>query len=183
MYQHELTGNWAEWKGNQGHGPTRHQEGFRRTNTILQILPDDALPTRTAKGQHIRRPTGTATSLTAPDDTEEKWWFEIVDAPTSIQPILQGITKGTAVWVTDGSFKDKQGTVGFILLPTIDSQAGLLLVNQTPGREDGIDAYRAEAAGIYGCVAFTNKLMTHHKLDQGGVTMACDCLSALRNIF
>jgi hypothetical protein len=85
--------------------------------------------------------------------------------------------------VTDGSYKDKYGTAGFILLPTINSQDGLLLVNQTPGREYDIDAYRAEAAGIYGCVAFTNKLMQHHQLDQGGVTMACDCLSALRNIF
>jgi hypothetical protein len=46
-----------------------------------------------------------------------------------------------------------------------------------------MDAYRAEAAGIYGCVAFTTKLMKHHQLDQGGVTMACDCLSALHNIF
>jgi hypothetical protein len=181
MYQHELTGNWTEWKRNQGHGPTRHQ-GFRHTNTILQILPDHALPTMT-KGRHIRRPTGTATSLTAPDDTEEQWWFEIVDALTSIQPILQGITEGTPVWGTDGSFKDKQGTSGFILLPTINSEAGLLLVNQTPGREDDIDAYRAEAAGIYGCVAFTNKLMTHHKLDQRGVTMACNCLSALHKKF
>jgi hypothetical protein len=87
------------------------------------------------------------------------------------------------VWVTDGSFKDKYGTAGFILLPTIDLQEGLLLVNQTSGREDDIDAYQAEAAGIYGCVAFTNKLMKHHQLDQGGVTMACDCLWALRNIF
>jgi hypothetical protein len=25
--------------------------------------------------------------------------------------------------------------------------------------------------------------MTHHQLEQGGVTMACDCMSALRNIF
>jgi hypothetical protein len=145
-------------------------------------LSDHVFPT-TTKGRHIRRPTGTAPTLTTPDDTEEQWWFEIVDAPTSIQPILQGITKGTTVWVTDGSFKDKQGTAGFILLPNIDSQEGLILVNQTPGCGEDIDAYRAEAAGIYGCVAFTNKLMTHHKLDQGSVTMACDCLSALRTIF
>jgi hypothetical protein len=62
------------------------------------------------------------------------------------------------VWATDGSFKDNYGTAGFILLPTIDSQEGLLLVNQTPGREDDIDAYRAEAAGIYGCVAFTKQI-------------------------
>jgi hypothetical protein len=85
--------------------------------------------------------------------------------------------------VTDGSYKDKYGTAGFILLPTIDSHEGLLLVNQTPGREDEMDAYRAEAAGIYGRVTFTNKLMKHHQLEQGGVTMACDCMSALRNIF
>jgi hypothetical protein len=174
MYRHELPGSWTEWHRNQGHGPARHQ-GFRCTTTVLQTLPDHALPT-TAKGRNIRRPTGTAPTRVAEDDSEDQWWFEIVDAPTSIQPILQGITEGTAVWVTDGSFKDKQGTAGFIVLPTINSHEGLILVNHTPGREDDIDAYRAEAAGIYGCVAFTTKLMTYHKLHQGGRTMACDCL-------
>jgi hypothetical protein len=147
-------------------------------------LPDHALPT-TAQGRHIRRPTSTALTQqpTAQDDTADKWWFEIINAPTSIQTINQGITNGTAVWVTDGSFKGTYGTAGSILLPTINLQDGLLLVNQTPGREDDIDAYRAEAAGIYGYIAFTNKLMKHHQLEQGGVTMACDCLLALKNIF
>jgi hypothetical protein len=56
MYQHELTGNWTEWKINQRQGPTRHQ-GFRRTNTILQILPDHALLT-TTKGRYIRTTKG-----------------------------------------------------------------------------------------------------------------------------
>jgi hypothetical protein len=127
MYQHENIGHWRQWTRNQGHGPARHQ-GFRRTNTTLQTLPNSALPA-TAQGRHIKRPTGTSTILATPDVSDEKWWFEIIDAPQSIQPILQGISNGTAVWVTDGSYKDKYGTAGFILLPTIESQEGLLLVN------------------------------------------------------
>jgi hypothetical protein len=86
--------------------------------------------------------------------------------------------------VTDSSYKDTYGTAAFILLPDIDAQEGLIMVNQTPGREDDSTyAYRAEAAGIYGCIAFTNELMQQHQLANGTVTMVCDCLSALRNIF
>jgi hypothetical protein len=109
----------------------------------------------------------------------EKWWYEVIDAPASIQPILEGIRYGTAIWVTDGSYKDSYGTAAFILIPDIFSQEGRIMVDQIPGREDDIDAYRAEAAGIYGCIAFTNELMKHHQLANGTVTMACDCLSAL----
>jgi hypothetical protein len=46
-----------------------------------------------------------------------------------------------------------------------------------------MDAYRAEVAGIYGCVAFTNDFLQTHNITQAAATMACDCLSALRNIF
>jgi hypothetical protein len=67
-------------------------------------------------------------------------------------------------------------------LPNIDATSGIKLVNQTPGREQDIDAYQAEVGGIYGCIAFTNKLLSEYNTTQGQVTMPCDCLSALRNI-
>jgi hypothetical protein len=68
-------------------------------------------------------------------------------------------------------------------LPNIEATTGIKLVNQTPGREQDIDAYRAEVGGIYGCIAFTNKLLSEYNITQGQVTMDCDCLSALQNIF
>jgi hypothetical protein len=57
------------------------------------------------------------------------------------------------------------------------------LVNQTPGRDNEMDAYRAEVCGIYGCLAFTNELLSQHQVSNGSITMACDCKSALLNIF
>jgi hypothetical protein len=46
-----------------------------------------------------------------------------------------------------------------------------------------MDVYRAEVCGIYGCLAFTNELLSPHKISTGCITMACDCKSALFNIF
>jgi hypothetical protein len=62
-------------------------------------------------------------------------------------------------------------------------KVGIQLVNQTPGREQDTDFYRAEVKVIYGCITFTNTLLSEQIITQGQVTMACDCISALRNIF
>jgi hypothetical protein len=85
--------------------------------------------------------------------------------------------------VADGSYKTPYGTAAFTLLPTLDATTDITLVNQTPGRHTDQNAYRAEAAGIYGCLAFTNELLAQHQLTNGSITMACDCKSALLHIF
>jgi hypothetical protein len=68
-------------------------------------------------------------------------------------------------------------------LPSIEAEIGIRLVNQTPGRAQDIDTYRAKVGGIYGYIAFRNKFLAEYNITQGQDTMACDCLSALRNIF
>jgi hypothetical protein len=181
LYEYHSHQTRTQWRRNKGRGPTRHQ-GFRRSAHAVATLPAEALPT-TVYGRDIKRPQGTKPILPPTAVSPEKWWYEIIDAPASIQPLLEGIKNGTAIWVTDGSYKETYGTAAFILLPDIDAQEGLIMVNQTPGREDDTDAYRAEAAGTYGCITFTNELMQQHQLANGTVTMACDCLSALWNIF
>jgi hypothetical protein len=97
--------------------------------------------------------------------------------------IRQDILDGTTLWVTDGSYKEPYGTAAFILLPYLNATEGITLVNQTPGRQEDMDAYRAEVGRIYGCIAFTNEFAKHHQVTTGTITMACDCLSALHNIF
>jgi hypothetical protein len=87
------------------------------------------------------------------------------------------------VTFADGSYKTPYGTAAFTLLPTLDATTCITLVNQTPGRHTDQDAYRAEAAGIYGCLAFTNGFLAQHQITNGSITMACDCKSALLNIF
>jgi hypothetical protein len=119
---------------------------------------------------HIKRTQGTSSK--APEEPPKPnayWWYETIEAPDDIQPTLQSLIDGTALWVTDGSFKGAQGSTAFILLPNIEATTGIKLVNQTPGREQDIDAYQAEVGGIYGCIASTNKLLSEYNITQGQV--------------
>jgi hypothetical protein len=100
-------------------------------------------------GRDIKQPQGTKPILPPTAVSPEKWWYEIIYAPAGIQPLLEGIKNGAAVWVTDGSYKETYGTAAFILLPDIDAQEGLIMVNQTPGREDNTDAYRGRKLPVF----------------------------------
>jgi hypothetical protein len=118
-----------------------------------------------------------------PPEAANKWWYEMVESTENPEQLAQGSSEGTAIWVTDGSYKAPYGSAAFILKPSIDSEISIKIVNQAPGRAENMDAYQAEVAGIYGCVAFTNDFLQTHNITQAAATMACDCLSALRNIF
>jgi hypothetical protein len=106
----------------------------------------------------------------------------MVEPTEHIKSLVQGFRAGTAIWVTDGSYKAPYGSAAFILKPSLDSEISIKIGNQTPGRAKHMDAYRAEVAGIYGCVAFTNDFLRTHQITQAAATMTCDCLSALHNI-
>jgi hypothetical protein len=110
----------------------------------------------------------------APLPTVTQWWYQTTATPANHTQILQGILAGTALWVTDGSYKDPYGSAAFTLLPHLDATEGITLVNQTPGRDNEMDAYRAEVCGIYGCLAFTNELLSQHQVSSGSITMACN---------
>jgi hypothetical protein len=98
--------------------------------------------------------------------------------------LLDGLRSGTAIAVTDGSFKDAMGTAGFTLLPDLhsDDVEAFTLVNQTPGDPLDLDAYRAELGGIFGILHITRKLCDSFALTHGCITIGCDCLSAINNI-
>jgi hypothetical protein len=174
------TTSWIQYERMSGAQATRHQ-GFRRTFHRLLQLPLEAQPT-SIFGRQTLRMRGSAAILPKPAEDSTQWWYEILEAPTNHAGILQGIHDETALWVADGAYKRPYGTAAFTLLPTLDATTGITLVNQTPGRHTDNDAYRAEAAGIYGCLVFANALLAQHQITNGSITMACDCKSALLNI-
>jgi hypothetical protein len=111
-------------------------------------------------------------------EAAHKWWYELVESTENIDRLAQGFREGTAIWVTDGSYKAPYGSAAFILKPSLDLEILIKLVNQTPGRAKNMDAYQVEVAGIYGCVTFTNNFLRTHHITTAAATMTCDCLSA-----
>jgi hypothetical protein len=146
----------------------------------------DALPTTSYHGRGYIRHTGTAFYVARPLLSCLTDWTggSVISYPASMADLLSGISNGTSIAVTDGSFKDGLGTAGYTIAPTLDSpqSAAYTLVNCTPGMLDDMDAYRSELGGICGILHTTNTLCLHNNIRTGSMIIGCDCLSAIQNI-
>jgi hypothetical protein len=147
-------------------------QGFRRSLQWRPARPVHSKPTTVTAGT-FKQIQGTKPSRTLLPEAAQKWCYEMVEPTEHIESLAQGFRAGTAIWVTDGSYKAPYGSAAFILKPSIDSEIAIKIVNQTPGRAEHMDAYRAEVAGIYGCIEFTNEFLKTHNIMQAAATMAC----------
>ena len=110
----------------------------------LSTQPDDGVDTPSAEG--LRQ---------AMDDSEEgKWALRDVLATDDIDEIIADITNGTAIGVSDGSFKDQFGTASWVIENARGTQriTGNVLI---PGHHTDHSAYRSEIGGLYGLVLMT----------------------------
>ena len=184
LYHLELNGQYAVY----AQATTRHstrQPTFLLTASWICTLPRDALPTTASQARGHVRHTGTSPIINPRDECSHVTGQGMaVSHPSSFPDLLLGISRGTAIAVTDGSFKDGLGTAAFAICPSLlcDPTASYTLVNCTPGCHDDIDAYRAELGGIFGILHTVHALCQSNSVLTGSVTIACDCLSAIHNI-
>jgi hypothetical protein len=159
---------------------------FLSTPITYVSLPSTALPTTAAGTIHMIRHTGTCSSIMLPGIEPSHSWSGLqIQAPSDLTTLLQGIQTGTAIAVTDGSFKNTLGTAAFTLQPDLDTGSdthAYVMVNQTPGAPQDMDAYRAELGGIFGIIDLANQLCKENQILSGAITVGCDCASALTNI-
>jgi len=85
---------------------------------------------------------------------------------------------GTAIAVSDGSFKDQHGTAASIL-QDIDGRGRLIVLNEVPGCAEDQNPYRSELSGLYGIVCTIEQTCAEHDVTQGAVTIGCDGQEAL----
>jgi hypothetical protein len=134
LYEKESEDSWRVWNRNQGRRPTRMQ-GFRRSLQWRSARPVHSKPTTVTAGT-VKRIKGTKPSRTLLPEAAQKWWYEMVEPTEHIESLAQGFRAGTAIWVTDGSYKAPYGSAAFILKPSLDSEISIKIVNQTPGRSE-----------------------------------------------
>ena len=115
VFQSRLDHQW------QRHDPIRRgyatRGGSQRYTTSFEVIslpPVGGLPT-TKTDQRTFTITGSRELDTSLAKTPPEWWFEYVDGITYLKPLAEAIRHGTAICVTDGSFKDAYGTAAFIL--------------------------------------------------------------------
>ena len=105
-----------------------------------------------------------------------QWAIAQVTGPKDIRHVVEAIKRGTAVVVSDGSFKEGSGTSAFTLGSFTDYFLG---VNQVPGVFSTHSAYRAELAGIVGGLTLLLLVCRVHNIRQGAVTLGLDGKNAM----
>jgi len=96
-----------------------------------------------------------------------------------VAQVIQALSHGTAVAVSDGSFKDYAGAAAWTIEG--DTAANRVVgTSLTPGNAADQSAYRSELFGLWGILASLKQMVENNNIAQGHITIACDGLSALK---
>ena len=108
--------------------------------------------------------------------------FSFCSLPNSLLETVQLIRTNSLIAVVDGSFnpETRLGTACWILTSTTreDEIKGSA---QAPGDLEDMDAYRAETFGLYCTLLIIKHICDYFQIQEGGLTLACDCVSALND--
>ena len=112
---------------------------------------------------------------------DAKWAVERFQNSDDGATIADAIRKGTAIGVSDGSFKDKHGTACWILQG--ETATGKIKCScVVPGIGAVQSAYRSELAGLYGMITMINAICAFHDIISGTIELGCDGIQALRHV-
>jgi len=98
------------------------------------------------------------------------------------QALLEALQEGTAMAISDGSYKDPFGTATWTIgdIDTISIISGRAVC---PGSPDNNNAYRSKLSGLYCILIVVNKFCKFYKIAEGAIEIGCDGLSALESAF
>lgn len=111
-----------------------------------------------------------------------QWAVQRFDATDDGFCIAQAIQDGTAIAVSDGSYKNGFGTSALII-EAADSRDNIIALNAVPGDPATQCSYRSELAGIFGQVILVNTICALHGITNGTIESGCDGEEALRQVF
>ncbi len=112
--------------------------------------------------------------------TKHKATFQHLTLKDEGHPIVQAIMSSHAIVVSDGSFKDAQGTAAWMFYDHCDPKTSLGEgVITTPGARTAQGSYRSKLARIYGIITTVNALLNYHQQTQGAILIVCDGEAAL----
>jgi ribonuclease HI len=125
-------------------------------------------------------PVTSLTQLRHQEPKSNKWAIADWDySQTDLLELATDIQEGTASAVSDGSFKNCNGTSAFMLcLDRIENR--IIGVNAVPGAADEQSAYRSELAGVSGIIHTLKLLCKKFQITQGSVQIGLDDDQALK---
>jgi hypothetical protein len=115
----------------------------------------------------------------------DQWSIPEITMADDGKDIAQAISRGSAIAVSDGSYKDGRGTSAFILeiSDNFDRTGRIVGVNSIPGENEDQSLYRSEIGGVSGIVETIGILCDRYSITSGAVEMGLDGEQAMKNIF
>jgi hypothetical protein len=115
----------------------------------------------------------------------DQWAIQETSLTDDGEAIAKAISKGTAIAVSDGSYKDGRGTAGFILETSenFESKNRIVGVNSIPGEQEDQSSYRSEIGGVSGVVETVGILCNRFAIKSGDIKVGLDGEQAMQNIF
>ena len=108
-----------------------------------------------------------------------KWAITHIHILDNGVSLAQAIIDGSAVAVSDASYKDLFGTAALVIEgPPSSHRANA--VNITPGPIKEGDSTRCETGGLIGIMVLTMAICTVHKVTTGSIVIACDNINSIR---
>jgi hypothetical protein len=115
----------------------------------------------------------------------DQWAIQEITVTDEGTAMAQALRNGTAIAVSDGSYKDSRGTAAFILEPSVhsDTTGRIVGVNSIPGEPEDHSSYRSEIGGVSGIVETVGILCAQYSIKSGAVEVGLDGDQAMKNIF
>ncbi len=113
---------------------------------------------------------------------DRHWPLSQVQAPHGKAALVASLIAGTAVAVSDGSFKNGCSTGGGVLFAENFARGSRLsCINKVPGESSIQDAYRAELGAIVGVLTVLQDLCHEYHIINGHITIGLDGSQAMKD--
>jgi hypothetical protein len=114
--------------------------------------------------------------------TSLRWAVRRFDSTDNGEGVAHALRMGTAVALSDGSFKDQFRTAA-IVIEAANSQHNIIAVNVAPGPPDTQSPFCSELAGLFGQVVLVNTIYMAHNVTSGSIESGCNGKVALEQIY
>lgn len=111
---------------------------------------------------------------------EVKWALDDISSIDGAEYVAQAIEAGTAIAVSDGSFKTGVATAACCIEGEAYGFCRVSATCLTPGHQDDHDPYRAKLSGILMIICVVERICVVFGIVHGQVTIACDGLEAIK---
>ena len=182
--------------------PRQGKSSYIKTEILLPIPPAGLRPASVLKqgqffiyqGAGDPTPARTTTHIQVASSFEaqrrqrtplDQWAIQEITVLDDGRALAHALRQGTAIAVSDGSYKAGRGTAAFILETSdkFEPQGRIVGVNIIPGETDDQSAYRSEIGGISGIVETIGILCARHSITSGAIEVGLDGDQAMKTIF